>query len=208
VPFYYQQNLVGAFHRWIGENELHDDISLYSLSWLYGGKMRRDKKGFDFKNGATFFISAPNQDLLKDLINGIFQGTEICWGMHVEEVSMKVTPNFGNYQRFIPQSPIFIKRTRPEDNGHQFFFPTDKEANNYMTETLQRKLAKTGLTTDVSVSFDNSWSKIKIKKIQFNKINLKATLCPVIVEGHPDAVRFAWDVGIGNSTGIGFGALI
>jgi hypothetical protein len=30
VPFNYQRALVGTFHRWLGENELHDDISLYS----------------------------------------------------------------------------------------------------------------------------------------------------------------------------------
>lgn len=60
VPFNYQQSLVGAFHKWLGEkNELHDDISLYSLSWLTGGKMRHDKRGYDFRNGAQFSISAP-----------------------------------------------------------------------------------------------------------------------------------------------------
>ena len=31
VPFNYQQSLVGAFHRWLGKNELHDDISLSFL---------------------------------------------------------------------------------------------------------------------------------------------------------------------------------
>jgi len=30
----------------------------------------------------------------------------------------------------------------------------------------------------------------------------------VIVEGDPRAVQFAWEVGVGNSTGIGFGALV
>jgi CRISPR/Cas system endoribonuclease Cas6 (RAMP superfamily) len=29
----------------------------------------------------------------------------------------------------------------------------------------------------------------------------------VIIEGKPETKLFAWDVGIGNSTGIGFGAI-
>lgn len=46
VPFDYQHFLIGAFHKWMGWNEVHDEISLYSLSWLQGGKMFKD--GFNF----------------------------------------------------------------------------------------------------------------------------------------------------------------
>ena len=38
VPFDYQQKLVGTIHKWIGTNSIHDHISLYSFSWLKGGK--------------------------------------------------------------------------------------------------------------------------------------------------------------------------
>lgn len=38
VPFDYQQKLVGTIHKWIGDNSVHDRISLYSFSWLKGGK--------------------------------------------------------------------------------------------------------------------------------------------------------------------------
>jgi CRISPR-associated endoribonuclease Cas6 len=44
--------------------------------------------------------------------------------------------------------------------------------------------------------------------VKYRDINIKGTLCPVIVEGDPRAVQFAWEVGVGNSTGIGFGAII
>ena len=40
VPFSYQHFLTGAFHKWLGANELHDNLSLYSLSWLDGSRMR------------------------------------------------------------------------------------------------------------------------------------------------------------------------
>ena len=36
VPFNYQQKLIGTVHNWLGKNELHDKISLYSFSWLKG----------------------------------------------------------------------------------------------------------------------------------------------------------------------------
>ena len=127
--------------------------------------------------------------------------------MKVQQATMAVTPEFGNSQRFFAESPIFIKRSRADKSGHQFFFPSDDTANQYLTETLQRKLEIAGLSTDVSVQFDPDYQNPKIKMVRFKGIDLKATFCPVIVDGAAEAVGFAWDVGVGNSTGIGFGAL-
>ncbi len=207
VPFNYQQYLVGAFHKWLGENELHDDISLYSFSWLRGGKTRKDGRGFDFPHGASFWISSPLQSLHQQAVNGIFNDQDIRWGMRVAEVRMKPTPRFKNEERFVAASPILIKRSRPDGSGQQYFFPSDPEADQYLTETLQRKLKRFGLNAHATVAFDHDYPKPKTKLVNYRGIHIKATFCPVIVKGDPDAVAFAWDVGVGNSTGIGFGAL-
>jgi CRISPR-associated endoribonuclease Cas6 len=205
VPFNYQQNLVGAFHKWLGENELHDDISLYSLSWL--GKGIPKNGGLNFPHGTTFFISSPLQDLHLKAVQGIFNGADIRWGMRVESVNMKITPDFGSKQVFLAQSPILIKRKTEGDQHYQYYFPSDAESNGFLTETLHRKLERAGLSTDVSVAFDSTYKKDHIKKIKYRGLDIKAAMCPVVVEGNPKAVQFAWEVGIGNSTGIGFGAM-
>ena len=206
VPYNYQQSLVGAFHRWIGENELHDDTSMYSLSQLSNG--RRTKNGFTFPNGCEFFISSPLQSFHQQVIQGVFNGADIRWGMKVEEVTMKMTPDFGSKHRFLAQSPILIKRNIEGQKHQQYYYPKDKISDTYLTETLQYKLAKQGLTTDVHVAFDHTYHNPIIKMVKYRDINIKGTLCPVIVEGDPRAVQFAWEVGVGNSTGIGFGAII
>ncbi|NJL77345.1 MAG: CRISPR-associated endoribonuclease Cas6 [Saprospiraceae bacterium] len=206
VPFNYQQSLVGAFHKWLGENELHDDISLYSLSWLSKGIPK--KGGLDFPNGTTFYISSPMEDLHQKAVSGIFKDQHIRWGMHVKEVILKVTPDFGERQQFKAQSPILIKRQLADEKYHRYFFPDHELADTYLTETLQHKLQRFQFPTDVQVRFDRDYPKPIIKKNAFHHIDIKATLCPVIVEGHPRAVQFAWEVGVGNSTGIGFGALV
>lgn len=205
VPFNYQQRLVGAFHQWLGENELHDDISLYSLSWLSHGHQRG--RWLDFPNGSTFQVSAPDDVLLSKMVQGVFSGHQINWGMEVAEVSIQRTPDFGERWRFIAQSPILIKRKPEERTHHRYYFPADPEANSLLTDTLQRKLGRFGLPTDVSVSFDPDYRNPKTKMIRYRDIDIKATFCPVIVQGNPRAVQFAWEVGVGNSTGIGFGAL-
>jgi len=212
VPFNYQQYLVGAFHKWLGQNELHDDISLYSLSWLthLGNprfKINKAKTGLIFPQGAEMFISSPLQDLHKKAVDGIFKDQHINWGMHVTEVRMKPTPDFGEHHRFLAQSPILIKKHVDGEKHQTYYYPTDEESNGYLTETMQSKLSRAGLPTDVSVAFDSKYHKPIIKKVRYRNLDIKGTVCPVIVAGEPRAVQFAWEVGVGHSTGIGFGAL-
>lgn len=204
VPFNYQPALVGAFHKWLGQNGWHDEISLYSLSWLQGG--RRKGAGLDFPNGATFFISSHSKEMMRALMGGIPLDPNIRFGMQVAEITMKLTPDFGEQQRFIAQSPILIKRQ--EGENLRFYFPEDQEANQLLTETLQHKLVQAGmLNKTVQVAFDRSYPNPKTKVATYKGVHNKGTLCPMVVEGDAEAVAFAWEVGLGNSTGIGFGAL-
>lgn len=205
VPFNYRNALVGAFHRWLGENELHDDISLYSLSWLSNSHPRRG--GLDFPGGSTFYISAPSHQMLSALLEGVQNGWRVRWGMEVKEVTIQRTPEFGEKQRFLVQSPVLIKRAREEDDSYRYYYYSDEEADGLLTETFQHKLRRAGLTEDARVAFDKSYPFPKTKMINYKGIDIRASACPVIVSGDPSAVAFAWEVGVGNSTGIGFGAL-
>ena len=86
---------------------------------------------------------------------------------------------------------------------------TNEESDTLMTETLKSKMKLFGLEDEtLKIAFDKSYSKAKTKLITYNRINSKASLCPLIIKGKPKTKAFAWDVGIGNSTGIGFGSLI
>ena len=38
-------------------------------------------------------------------------------------------------------------------------------------------------------------------------IENRASICPLIIIAKPETIAFTWNVGIGNSTGIGFGAI-
>ncbi len=204
VPFDYQRHLVGAFHKWIGENLIHDDVSLYSLSWLIGGKMVRE--GFDFKYGAEWFVSTYDPILLKTLISGIHQDPEINFGLTVQEITISEDPSVESIQKFHLNSPIFIKRKAGD--RQQYYFYSDEESNMLMTQTLQTKLKKAGLNSEgVHVSFDKTYRNPKTKIITYSGVDCRASMCPIIIEGSQEQVKFAWNVGIGNSTGIGFGAL-
>lgn len=204
VPYTYQQKLVGTFYKWAGFNKIHDDISLFSLSWLSGGK--GNKKGLEFKEGSFWFVSSPNIDFIKNLIKGIQKDPRVAFGMEVKEIYIKETPHFHNKMRFNVATPVLIKRF--DKNLQTYYLFDNKISNTYLTETLKSKLKKAGLDySNIKVYFDTTYRNAKTKLITYRGIKNKANLCPVILEGSPDAIAFAWDVGIGNSTGIGFGAL-
>jgi CRISPR-associated endoribonuclease Cas6 len=205
VPFDYQGHLVQQFHKWLGsDNPVHDELSLYSLSWLWGSKPT--KKGFDFRNGGSWFISAYDDELIKKLIDSIMKNSAFPFGMSVQELTMQMTPTFQKKAHFRVASPVFIKRNI--ETEQKFYYHSDKEANELLTETLQNKLKKANLNTDVQVRFDETYRNPKVDGILYKGSRKKGSVCPVIVEGSAEAVGFAWNVGIGNGTGIGFGSLV
>jgi CRISPR-associated endoribonuclease Cas6 len=70
------------------------------------------------------------------------------------------------------------------------------------------------LDPNLKITFDQSYKnrkvlKVKIKKdkLSGNFISCMASKCPVIVEGNPESINFVYNLGIGHSTGMGFGTL-
>jgi len=204
IPFDYQHNLISTFHRWMGWNTIHDEISLYSLSWLKG--RHKIKDGFNFPDGASWFISFWNEDIGRQLIINAMKDSEIGFGMKVKEIQIQETPEFSSKERFIVSSPILIRKYDQNGNAKHLTYK-DEDTEKYLTETLKRKLAFTNLNYDVKVYFDKNYPKPKTKLVKINSIENRANFCPVIIEGHSEAIKFAWNVGIGHSTGCGFGAL-
>jgi CRISPR-associated endoribonuclease Cas6 len=204
LPFDHLPYLVGTFHKWLGENEIHGDLALHSLSWLKGGE--RKENGLHFPNGATWFITAYSDEVIKKLIGGIRQSPEVCFGMVVREVIVQETPVFESPKLFTVNSPVLVKTHRDGRQKHLSF--DDPQAEEVLTNVLKNKLAKAGMNTDgVKVYFKTDSDFPKQKLVNYRGVGNKANYCPVIVEGTPEQIGFAWNVGIGHSTGIGFGAL-
>jgi CRISPR-associated endoribonuclease Cas6 len=205
IPFNYQSHLTGAIHKWIGEeNEVHDNVSLYSFSWLQNIDTFKD--GIKTKKGSYFFISAFNEVLIKKIVKGVRKDPCVCFGVTVTEVEVLMDPNFSNKESFFTASPIFIKRRFENHEKHISF--NDPDADTYLTETLRKKLRLAGIPEEgVRVSFDRNYHNSRTKVISYKTIGNKVNICPVMIEGSSAQIAFAWNVGVGNSTGIGFGAL-
>jgi len=202
--------LTGTLHKWFGNNDFHNAVSLYSFSNFVGGQAGRN--GLDFPNGASFFVSCWDNNMAKLLIKGIQDDPEMFFGLKAVELVLQETPDLTNKTYFQLGSPVYIQRNL-ESGRKKFYFFNDAESPTLLQETLSTKMKAAGLPEDESlkISFDTNYHRKGTKKIDYkrgNKITeLRASWCPVIIEGKPETKQFAWNVGIGNSTGIGFGAI-
>lgn len=207
VPYNYQHQLTGVVHKWLGENDLHGQISLMSFGWLKGATPT--KKGLLFPNGATWFINFFDADAAKKLVFGLFNKPEVCYGLRVAEASLVPNPEFGNKAYFKVSSPVLIRKNINEKDREHLIW-NHPDAPELLTRTLQTRIIAANLEHEAelkSVWFDTSFPNAQTKLIQYKTSNLRTSICPIWVEGNAKALQFAWNVGIGELTGSGFGAL-
>lgn len=205
LPFDHQHLLVGSIHKWLGWNDEHGKLSLYSFSRLEGGKVT--KAGLLFENGITFFFSSHYPELIKKIISGIQTERTMFNDLEVSEIVMQEDPDLSGKEVFFPGSPVFIKRRIGEKIDHILF--DNPMAGDYLKETLLTKMEHSGLKDDtLEIYFDKTYRKAGTKMVTYNGIQNKANWCPMIINAKPETKLFAWNVGLGNSTGIGFGAII
>jgi CRISPR-associated endoribonuclease Cas6 len=206
VPFSHQHKLVGTIHKWLGPNDLHGTPALYSYSWLQQG--RKAEGGLNFPHGARFFISFYNDAYLKQVVKSIMSDTGMCFGMEVTDVSIEENPDLKDKNLFQCGSPIFIQRYEGDRNIHYTY--QDPGAGAFLAETINHKMVLAGLCKDESliIRFEPTASLfVKTRILDYRGVRNKVNLCPVIIEARPDTKLFAWNVGLGSSTGIGYGAI-
>lgn len=204
VPFDYQLHLTGAIHKWLGNNTKHGEISLYSFSMLENGKAT--KTGLDFGTGTAFFISSYDNEMLRRIIDGVYRQPGVAFGMEVRTAVLKDEPDMSERSHFSVASPVLVKLKIENRMLHLPY--SDERCTEVLTQTMKRKLEVGGVDTQgLSLRFDTGYRGARQKLITYRGIKNKANWCPVIIEGTPEAKQFAWNVGVGHSTGIGFGAL-
>lgn len=209
VPFDHLHVLTGAVHKWLGENDLHDGTSLYSFGWLRGGRV--DNGRLSFPNGARWRVSFYDLEAAKRLMEGLLKDPHVAFGMRVVELHEQNTPRFGATHRFLVDGPVLARARRPDGSRAHLIYD-DPAADEAMTRVLRWKLQEAGFSeadqAATSVRFDRTYDRPRTKKTTIKGIGLRANECPVIIQGTPETVRFAWHVGVGELTGSGFGALI
>ena len=209
LPFNHLHRLTGTLHKWAGpENALHDGLSLYSFGWLH--KAQAQNGALQFSEGSRWRLSFYDPEAAKDVMKGILDDPAVTSGMRVVEVKEQAVPSFSERYRFQTDLAPVIARQRRDDGSRQYLTHEDEEVDAVLTGVLRRKIKAANLDVDpssVRVQFDRSYDAARTKLATIKGTDHKGSVCPVIVEGPSEAVRFAWLVGVGELTGSGFGAL-
>lgn len=203
INYNYQELLTGVIHKWLGEdNEIHGKSAKICFSWLQNTKA--DKNGIRLTNDSYFFIGAYNTGIVKRITKGVIESPEMFNGVSVKEVILQEPPIFKEIEHFPMASPIFLKRN--SDNKHLTY--KDEGFDNKLLENCRTKLEKAGIGVqgfEIELDPDNHYRETKL--VTYKGIGNKATVAPVVIKGNQEQIEYLWSVGLGHSTGIGFGAL-
>ena len=200
--------MVGVLHKWLGkDNDEHGNISLYSFSALHGTKF--GNQNVSCPNGAKFFISFYDIDKAKTIIKSVLDNPEMFAGLTVTDLTIEEDKDLSNREIFYFASPILVKSSGGNNSQSKEYTFEDSDANIIMTKTLKTKMRLAGLPQDddLEVKFDDSYANKKHTIFWYKGISMRVNKCPVIIKGSALTKSFAWNVGIGNSTGIGLGAI-
>ena len=199
-------------------NELHSSKSFkfFTFFQIYIPKRRIVKDGIIAKDGViSFYISSPNDFLIKSLVDGFLEDLEISFQnqkLTIQKIEALKTPEFSSKNEFKTLAPIIV-RTKKEIDGELKIWdlaPSDKFFKSLENNLIKKYIKFNNLTkTDKKINIYSDMNFVKRKRISINKGNVtthhRAYMMDLILEGDMDLIEFAYDVGIGEKNSMGFG---
>lgn len=222
VPFNYNHILSAIIYNKIADlnfaNELHSSKSFkfFTFSQIYIPKRRIVKDGIIAKDGViSFYISSPNDFLIKSLVDGFLEDLEISFQnqkLTIQKIEALKTPEFSSKSEFKTLAPIIV-RTKKEIDGELKIWdlaPSDKFFKSLENNLIKKYIKFNNLTkTDKKINIYSDMNFVKRKRISINKGNAtthhRDYMMDLILEGDLDLIEFAYDVGIGEKNSMGFG---
>lgn len=208
LPFNTQHNLIGYIHKCLGVNDYHDKPSDYSISMLNGGVMLDDKTGIDFTKGGYFTITTCDNEFLNRLMIGIMLNPTLFLGITFKAFDNKVNSiehvrDGLNY--FVTLSPILLKR---HDNDHyDFITVNDHDFAECLEAQTRKKMSKIlGRDVELKLTVDDNPNH-KTRTVIYDKVKNIASYCQVNIECSKEVANIIYNIGLGQSTGCGFGTM-
>ena len=208
IGFDYPHRLCGVFHQWLGTNNFHNKISLYSLGWLKGNSNVKNGQ-LQFPDGAYWDIGIYNDDVAEQLIQGLLLKDFYFHGMGIRKVTRLAPPDVSDgHYRFLAGSPVLLRK-KNDDGSRAHVTYRRPESKSILKRVFQKKAGQAGLSVNgnMQIRFDENYRNPKTKLVDVRGIKNRASVCPVIAKGPPEALKFLWTVGAGELTGVGFGSL-
>lgn len=210
VPFDYTNDLLRFLHSDIlgTDNKYHDDTSLYSISPLFNSKTTN--AGLLFEKGAIWLIRTPDLTVFKDFYlkskNAI--NKKLGFGLVLKSVESSINKFENQTELIIGASPIYLGQNKDSETPDHITYKHGKEiTTSLLKQTLLTKANKLGFNLnqdDFNIEFDLNQS-IRTKRVLIGTVSNIATQGKVKITGSSDVLGLCYGLGLGVSTGCGFG---
>lgn len=224
VPFDYNHIISSIIYNKIQDldfaYELHSSntFKFFNFSQINVPKRRIVEDGIIAKNGRiNFYISSPNDLLIKNLVNGFVDDLEIKFKnekLIVEKIEALKTPEFSEKSEFKTISPINVRDTQEIDGKIKRIdlAPSDKFFKSIETNLIKKYCIFNKLeNTDKKIKVYSQMANVKRKRITIpkgpNTTYHRAYMMDINLEGDIDLIKFAYDVGLGEKNSMGFGMI-
>lgn len=215
--------LCGFLNKIFGEkNKQHDGESPYTIAILKRKFNRRDGVVFE-DNSAKIRITSIYYEIIESLLRGLDRQRNIphkdrasLSGMYVTSANLeeipKLTPFNGDEYLLSLLSPILLQDSKRRGTNKPLYI-THKhdDFGDYLQSQTKRKLESLGFDSDIQINLDGTFQGRSLR-VDKRKINNHIVYCSNngllrIRAKDPESIRALMAVGVGNSTGMGFGAI-
>lgn len=210
IPLSYHDNVRGFFYKHLSgyNTKMHDGVSLFSLSGLMGWKFS-EKPGILFVNDhIKLYVSVYKDDDYRFFLYNSRSniGTHMAWDLFLDDV-IEIEHDFCNvHETSFKCSPILLGLHR--DKTYITYKDNPPLTSAVMKRIIKRKASQcsVSLSQDFELKFDYDHG-YKLSNIDIKGTHNIASKCNITVKGTPEDIAFVHSVGVGLSTGCGFGFL-
>jgi CRISPR-associated endoribonuclease Cas6 len=204
VPVNNQHYLNGFIFASFGENcERHNAFSDYNITSLQGGKLNKDKKTLSFIDSNPYFYISGNDEFIGFAVAAFANSTASFFGMRFNNLDVTEDFNVNEYfDNVVTVSPIIVKNK----DGKKITFK-DTSWLSCLMDNCKKKLSHIGIDdTTFKIEVINP-HKAKEKCIWVGDIFNVCSNVRLKIYGSKKARIALYNMGLGGSTGSGFGGI-
>ena len=199
VKGWFENNVLGR------NNDKHNDASYYSLSPMLGGI--RTAEGEKFPNGGYVYFTTNSDEFMSKVAMALFNMNNSVAVGDLAYKNFEMSKDFhihSDYDIVRTVSPILLK------SNHKKITIKDDGFLPLLRERSVEKLVANGMdkakADTLSIELFHK-ENAQVIDMQYNGIHNFATKAMFIVKGHRQAREALYNMGIGSSTGCGFGTV-
>ncbi|MDI6723496.1 MAG: CRISPR-associated endoribonuclease Cas6 [Methanobacterium sp.] len=192
------------------------DFKFFTFSQIYAPDWRRTKNGIISRDGKLeFYVSSPNDDLIKSLVEGHLENSEVNFKgdkLLVEQIELLKKPMFKENMKMKTMSPVMARIKREVDGKLNIWDLGPGDERFY--ESVQKNLINKYVSFYGDFDGDR-WVKIRpdMKTAKRRRIEVKGNyhrgyMMDFEIEADQRLLEFAYDCGLGEKNSMGFGMVM